>query len=59
MTLGTLPAGAIMTGSGTLVGSAGYIDGLNVNSTLNPSMRALLYIDTSMANSLQTLAPLN
>jgi hypothetical protein len=55
LTLGTLPTGTIMSGSGTLTGSAGYIDGLNVNSTLDPTTRELLYIDTSTANSLQTL----
>ena len=54
-TLGTLPAGTIMSGTGTLTGSAGYIDGLNVNSTLDPATRELLYIDTSTANSLQAL----
>ena len=55
LTLGTLPAGTIMSGIGTLTGSAGYIDGLNVNSTLDPATRELLYIDTSTANSLQAL----
>lgn len=55
LTLGTLPTGTIMSGIGTLTGSAGYIDGLNVNSTLDPSTRELLYIDTSTTNSLQTL----
>ena len=55
LALGTLPAGTIMSGIGTLTGSAGYIDGLNVNSTLDPATRDLLYIDTSTANSLQTL----
>lgn len=55
LTLGTLPQGTIMNGTGTLIGSAGYIDGLNVNSTLDPSTRELLYIDTSAANSLRTL----
>ena len=55
LTLGTLPQGAVMNGTGTLIGSAGYIDGLNLNSTLNPSTRELLYINTSTANSLQTL----
>jgi hypothetical protein len=53
--LGTLPSGTIMNGTGTLTGTAGYIDGLNVNSTLDPTTRDLLYIDTSTANSLQTL----
>jgi hypothetical protein len=55
LTLGTLPAGTIMSGSGTLITSAGYIDGLNVNSTADPATRELLYIDTSQANSLQVL----
>jgi hypothetical protein len=55
MTLGTLPQGTIMQGTGTLTGTAGYIDGFNVNSTLNPSTRELLYVDTSIANSLETL----
>jgi hypothetical protein len=55
MTLGTLPRGTVMNGAGTLTGSAGYIDGLNVNSTPNPSTRELLYIDTSTANSLRAL----
>jgi hypothetical protein len=55
MTLGTLPQGTVMQGSGTLTGTAGYIDGFNVNSTLNPSTRELLYVDTSIANSLATL----
>ena len=55
LTLGTLPSGTIMSGTGTLSGSAGYIDGLNVNSTLDPGTRELLYIDTSAANSLGTL----
>jgi hypothetical protein len=55
LTLGTLPAGHIMSGSGTLISSAGYIDGLNVNSTADSSTRELLYIDTSQANSLQVL----
>jgi hypothetical protein len=55
LTLGTLPQGTIMTGTGTLTGSAGYIDGLNINSTLNPTTRELLYINTSTANSLNKL----
>ncbi len=55
LSLGTLPAGTIMNGTGTLTGSAGYIDGLNVNSTLDPTTRELLYIDTSTPNSLQVL----
>jgi hypothetical protein len=55
VTLGTLPSGSIMSGSGTLISSAGYIDGLNVNSTADPATRELLYIDTSQANSLQVL----
>jgi hypothetical protein len=55
LTLGTLPSGTTMNGTGTLIGTAGYIDGLNVNSTLNPSSRDLLYIDTGVANSLQAL----
>src|ERR1700730_3933037 len=49
VTLGTLPPGTIMNGIGTLTGSAGYIDGINVNSTPNSSTRELLYIDTSTA----------
>jgi hypothetical protein len=53
--LGTLPSGTIMNGTGTLTGATGYIDGLNVNSTLNPSTRELLYIDTGTPNSLQVL----
>ena len=55
VTLGTLPPGTIINGTGTLTGSAGYIDGLNVNSTLDPTTRDLLYIDTSAANTLQAL----
>jgi hypothetical protein len=55
VTLGTLPAGTVVNGAGTLIGSAGYIDGFNVNSTSNPSTRELLYIDTSKTNSLQAL----
>ena len=55
VTLGTLPSGTIMNGTGTLTGTAGYIDGLNVNSTLDPTTRDLLYIDTSAANSLQAM----
>ena len=55
VTLGTLPQGTVMNGIGTLTGSAGYIDGFNVNSTLDPSTRELLYIDTSKGNSLQAL----
>ena len=55
ITLGTLPAGTIMTGTGTLTGTAGYIDGINVNSTTDPTSRELLYIDTSSAGSLQVL----
>ena len=55
ITLGTLPAGTIMNGTGTLTGTAGYIDGTNVSSTTNPASRELLYIDTSSAGSLQTL----
>jgi hypothetical protein len=55
VTLGTMPAGTIMSGSGTLISNAGYFDGLNVNSTGDPSTRALIYIDTSQANSLQVL----
>ena len=55
LTLGTVPAGAIMSGTGTLIGPAGYIDGLNINSTLDPQDRDLLYINTSAANSLEAL----
>lgn len=55
ITLGTLPAGTIMNGTGTLIGTAGYIDGINVSSTTDPATRELLYIDTSSAASLQTL----
>lgn len=55
LTLGTLPSGTIMNGTGTLTGTAGYIDGLNVNSTLDPTTRDLVYIDTSKANSLESL----
>ena len=55
LTLGTLPSGTIMNGTGTLTGTAGYIDGLNVNSTLDPTTRDLIYIDTGSANSLQSL----
>lgn len=55
LTLGTMPAGSIMSGSGTLISSAGYFDGLNVNSTGDPATRELIYIDTSQANSLQVL----
>lgn len=54
-TLGTVPAGTLMNGTGTLTGTAGYIDGLNVNSTLDPATRDLLYINTGSANSLQAL----
>jgi hypothetical protein len=53
LTLGTLPTGTtIMTGSGTLTATSGYIDGLNVNSTPDPMTRDLIYVDTSTANSL-------
>ncbi len=53
VTLGTLPTGiTIMSGSGTLTATAGYIDGLNVNSTPDPTTRDLVYVDTSTANSL-------
>jgi hypothetical protein len=55
LTLGTMPAGTIMSGSGTLISSAGYFDGLNVNSTGDPATRELIYVDTSQANSLQVL----
>jgi hypothetical protein len=55
VTLGTMPTGTIMSGSGTLISHAGYFDGLNVNSTGDPSTRALIYIDTGQANSLQVL----
>lgn len=52
-TLGTMPSGTtIMSGSGTLTATAGYIDGLNVNSTPDPTTRDLIYVDTSAANSL-------
>ena len=56
LTLGALPSGTVMNGTGTLTGTAGYIDGLNVNSTLDPTTRDLVYIDTSTANSLQALS---
>jgi hypothetical protein len=53
VTLGSLPTGTtIMSGSGTLITTAGYIDGLNVNSTPDPTTRDLIYVDTSSANSL-------
>jgi hypothetical protein len=52
VTLGTLPRGTIMQGTGTLISSAGYFDGINVNSTGDPSTRELIYIDTGRANSL-------
>jgi hypothetical protein len=55
VTLGTLPSGIIMQGTGTLISSAGYFDGINVNSTSDPSTRELIYIDTSRANSLLML----
>jgi hypothetical protein len=55
VTLGTLPSGIIMQGTGTLISSAGYFDGINVNSTGDPSTRELIYIDTSQANSLMML----
>jgi hypothetical protein len=55
VTLGTLPAGTIMQGTGTLIDTAGYIDGINVNSTPDPATRELIYIDTSRANSLTVL----
>lgn len=55
VTLGTLPAGAIMQGTGTLTATAGYFDGINVNSTGDPATRELIYIDTSQANSLVVL----
>ena len=55
LTLGTLPAGTIVNGTGALVGTAGYIDGVNVNSTPNSSTRELLYVNTSTANSLEIL----
>ena len=55
VTLGVLPAGTLMSGSGTLISNAGYFDGLNVNSTGDPATRDLIYIDTSQANSLQVL----
>jgi hypothetical protein len=53
--LGMLPAGTIMQGTGTLIDTAGYIDGINVNSTPDPATRELVYIDTSRANSLTLL----
>ena len=56
VTLGTMPTGIVMRGTGTLVGTAGYIDGLNVNSTLDPATRELIYVDTSQAGSLYVLA---
>lgn len=55
VTLGRLPSGIIMQGTGTLISSAGYFDGINVNSTGDPSTRELIYIDTSQANSLMML----
>ena len=55
VTLGVMPAGSIMSGSGTLISSAGYFDGLNVNSTGNPATRELIYIDTSQSGSLLVL----
>jgi hypothetical protein len=55
VTLGTLPSGIIMQGTGTLISPAGYFDGINVNSTGDPSTRELIYVDTSRANSLSTL----
>jgi hypothetical protein len=55
VTLGTMPAGTIMSGTGTLISSAGYFDGLNVNSSGDPATRELIYIDTSRADSLQVL----
>lgn len=55
VTLGTLPTGIVMRGTGTLVGTAGYIDGLNVNSSLDPGTRELIYVDTSQAGSLYVL----
>jgi len=52
ITLGTLPSGTtIMSGSGTLTAPQGYVDGLNVNSTPDPTTRDLIYIDTSTSNS--------
>jgi len=55
VTLGTLPQGTVMTGTGSFLGPAGFFDGLNVNSTPDPATRELFYIDTRTANSLQTL----
>lgn len=55
VTLGTLPSGIIMQGTGTLISSAGYLDGINVNSTADPSTRELIYINTQQANSLMVL----
>jgi hypothetical protein len=55
VTLGVMPAGTIMSGSGTLISTAGYFDGLNVNSTGDPATRELIYLDTSQANSLIVL----
>jgi hypothetical protein len=51
-TLGTLPQGITsMTGSGTLISTAGYVDATNVNSTPNPTTRDLIYVDTSASNT--------
>ena len=55
VTLGALPAGTIMQGTGVLTASAGFLDGINVNSTGDPATRDLIYIDTSQANSLALL----
>jgi hypothetical protein len=53
VTLGNMPTGiTIMQGSGTLISSSGYLDGINVNSTLDPTTRDLIYINTNSANSL-------
>jgi hypothetical protein len=55
LTLGVMPSGTIMSGTGTLTSSAGFFDGTNVNSTADPASRELIYVDTSRANSLQVL----
>lgn len=53
VTLGTLATGiTIMSGTGTLISSSGYLDGTNVNSTTDPTTRDLIYINTNSANSL-------
>lgn len=53
VTLGNMPTGiTIMSGTGTLISSSGYFDGTNVNSTMDPTTRDLIYINTNNANSL-------